>query len=58
MAALPKVPKKATGCAPEEKKKYVPPRIITYTQDEVIEIIGPALACTPADCYPSIVSDF
>jgi len=35
---------------PEKKTNYIPPQIITYSQDEVIEIIGPALACSPVDC--------
>ena len=26
--------------------KYVPPRIVTYTSEEILEQIGPALACT------------
>jgi hypothetical protein len=26
---------------------YVPPRIVTYTADEIAEQIGPALMCSP-----------
>lgn len=25
---------------------YVPPKIVTYTSDEILEKIGPAQACT------------
>jgi hypothetical protein len=27
---------------------YVPPRIITYTSEELLEQIGPAMACSPS----------
>ena len=34
-----------------EKEKIIPkyerPRIITYTQDDILEQIGPAQACSP-----------
>jgi hypothetical protein len=29
---------------------YVPPRIITYTSEELLEQIGPAMACSPSPC--------
>ena len=29
---------------------YIPPKIITYTSDEILEQIGPAMACTPTPC--------
>ena len=29
---------------------YVSPKIITYTSDEILEQIGPALACSPSPC--------
>jgi hypothetical protein len=29
------------------KLPYVPPRIITYTSEELLEQIGPAMACSP-----------
>jgi len=29
---------------------YEPPRIITYTSDEILEQIGPAMACSPSPC--------
>jgi hypothetical protein len=34
----------------KEKPRYVPPKIITYSQDEIIEIIGPAMACSVNPC--------
>ncbi|MBC2717231.1 MAG: hypothetical protein HF978_18145 [Desulfobacteraceae bacterium] len=38
----------------EESKKrpvpiYEPPKIITYTSEEILEEIGPAHACSPFD---------
>jgi hypothetical protein len=30
----------------KDKPEYVPPKIITFSQDEIIEIIGPAMACS------------
>jgi hypothetical protein len=43
------------GINPEEKKEdaqpaYVPPRIITYTSEELLEQLGPAMACSPNPC--------
>ena len=38
------------GGAQEAKKelpKYEPPRIITYTEEEILEQIGPAQTCSP-----------
>ncbi|MBF0118851.1 MAG: hypothetical protein HQK79_08440 [Desulfobacterales bacterium] len=32
------------------KPKYVPPNIITYTEEELLEQIGPAQACTGQPC--------
>jgi len=29
---------------------YLPPRIITYTSEELLEQIGPAMACSPSPC--------
>jgi hypothetical protein len=34
---------------------YVPPRITTYTSEEIIEKIGPAQACSPTPCATSPV---
>ncbi|MCP4104510.1 MAG: hypothetical protein GY749_03080 [Desulfobacteraceae bacterium] len=28
--------------------KYEPPRIITYTEEEILEQVGPAQACSPS----------
>jgi hypothetical protein len=36
----------------DRKPEYVPPRIITYTKDELLEQIGPAMACSPSPCGP------
>jgi len=33
-----------------ERPEYVPPMIITYTGEEILEEIGPAQACSPAPC--------
>jgi len=27
--------------------EYIPPKIVTYTSDEILEQIGPAMACSP-----------
>lgn len=32
------------------KPEYVPPQIVTYTSEEILEQIGPAQACSPAPC--------
>ena len=38
---------------PEEMKKiYIPPEIVTYTSEEIIEQIGPAHACSGANPCP------
>ena len=29
---------------------YEPPRITTYTSEEILEKIGPAQACSPSPC--------
>ena len=31
---------------------YIPPRITTYTSQEIIELIGPAQACSPGPTDP------
>ncbi len=43
---------------PGSKPAYSPPEIVTYTHDEIVEIIGPAMACTPSDCLPDIVDEY
>ncbi len=30
--------------------EYTPPKIITYTGDEILEQIGPVMACSPDPC--------
>lgn len=37
----------------KEKPQYVPPKIITFSQDEIIEIIGPAMACSISPSCPT-----
>lgn len=37
----------------KEKLKYVPPKIVTYTSEEILEQIGPAMACSPTPCATS-----
>ena len=32
---------------PETYSEYVPPRIVTYTSEQIMEQIGPAQACSP-----------
>jgi hypothetical protein len=34
----------------DDPPAYVPPRIITYTSEELLERIGPAMACSPSPC--------
>jgi len=31
----------------QQKPVYEPPKIITYTSEEILEEIGPAMACSP-----------
>lgn len=38
-----------TGAA-AAKPAYVPPRITTYTSEEILEQVGPALTCSIAPC--------
>jgi hypothetical protein len=35
------------------KPPYVPPKIVTFSQDEIIEIIGPAMACSVNPSCPA-----
>ncbi len=38
----------------KEKKQWDIPEIITYSEDEIIRLIGPAQTCAPApSCLPS-----
>jgi len=34
----------------ETMPEYIPPKIRTYTSDEILEQIGPAQACSPSPC--------
>jgi hypothetical protein len=31
----------------KEKKVYETPKVITYSEDEILELIGPAQTCSP-----------
>jgi hypothetical protein len=33
-----------------KRPEYVPPKIITYSEKEILEHIGPAQACSPQPC--------
>jgi hypothetical protein len=35
---------------PAKVRSYVPPEIISYTPEEILEEIGPALACSGQPC--------
>lgn len=44
--------KKLSSIKNQENKQnplpeYVPPKIITYTQEQILEQVGPAEACSP-----------
>lgn len=32
------------------KKEYEKPQVITYSEDEILDIIGPAQTCTSTPC--------
>jgi hypothetical protein len=34
----------------EEKIMYEAPEVITYAEDEIIELLGPAQTCSPSPC--------
>ncbi len=33
--------------------EYVPPKITTYTSEQILEKIGPAQTCSPTVCPPT-----
>jgi len=33
-----------------ELPAYEPPKIVTYTSEQILEQIGPAMACSPTPC--------
>ncbi len=41
------------GPAGVDKPAYVPPEITTYSQEDVVRLVGPALPCSGSDCVPS-----
>ena len=34
----------------EKKSVYEAPKVITYSEDEIIELLGPAQTCSPSPC--------
>jgi hypothetical protein len=32
------------------KTEYETPKVITYSEDEIIELLGPAQTCSPSPC--------
>jgi hypothetical protein len=36
-----------------DRPKYVPPRIVSYSSEEILEQVGPALTCSGAPCPPA-----
>jgi hypothetical protein len=34
----------------EKKETYQAPEVITYSEDEIIELLGPAQPCSPSPC--------
>jgi hypothetical protein len=34
----------------ENKKQYEAPEVITYSEDEIVEMLGPAQTCSPSPC--------
>jgi hypothetical protein len=36
--------------AESQLQAYVPPKIVTYTSEELLEQVGPALTCSPSPC--------
>ena len=39
-----------TEAGAETVPEYISPKIKTYTSDEILEQIGPAMACSPSEC--------
>jgi len=38
------------------KKEYEAPQVVTYSEDEIVEMLGPAQTCSPSPCpYLSII---
>ncbi|MEA2014252.1 MAG: hypothetical protein U9N38_02960 [Thermodesulfobacteriota bacterium] len=37
----------------EPAPEYISPKVVTYTSDEILEQIGPAMACSPTPCPTS-----
>jgi hypothetical protein len=39
------------GCPmKKERQQYESPQVITYSEDEIIELLGPAQTCSPSPC--------
>jgi len=45
-----KVNKQKNNKEQRKKQEYTPPRIVTYTEKEILDHIGPAQACSPQPC--------
>jgi hypothetical protein len=45
-----KKPRETGPDAASQLPAYVPPKIVTYTSEELLEQMGPALTCSPAPC--------
>jgi hypothetical protein len=33
-----------------KKNEYEAPKVMTYSEDEIIELLGPAQTCSPSPC--------
>jgi hypothetical protein len=44
----PMMPETTPPASLETKPPYVPPRITTYTSEEIQDQVGPALTCSPS----------
>ena len=45
-----KNPRGTESDAKSQLPSYVPPKIVTYTSEELLEQVGPALTCSPSPC--------
>jgi hypothetical protein len=34
----------------QKKHAYEAPKVITYSEDEIVEMLGPAQTCSPSPC--------
>jgi hypothetical protein len=47
---MPVIEKRRKTFEPQTKRDYVPPRIVRYSREDILEKIGPAQACSPTVC--------